>query len=214
MSLNYSQLVTALYGYLSTDANGLVDPSDIDTVIRQAEQRVYYDVQIPVLKKNVTGTFTSGNRYLATPSDYLATYSIAVSNAGNYEYLLPKEVEFIREAFPAVAYTGVPRYYAIFDENTFIIGPTPDSNYGVELHYYYEPESIVDATTTWLGDNAENLLLYACIVELYTYLKGEADLIQLYESRYQEAKNNIKVLGEGRNRVDTYRNEPPRVKPA
>lgn len=214
MALNYSQLVTAMYGYLSTDENGLINASDIDTVIRQAEQRIYLDVQIPVLKKNVGGTFTSGNRYLSTPADYLATYSIAVNNGGTYEYLLPKEVEFIREAFPSVSTTGVPRFYAIFDEDTFIIGPTPDSDYPVELHYYYEPESIVDATTTWLGNNAESLLLYACIVELYTYLKGEQDLIQLYEARYQEAKNNIKVLGEGRNRVDTYRNEPPRIKPA
>lgn len=214
MALNYTQLVTALYGYLSTDENGLVNASDIDTVIRQAEQRVYFDVQIPVLKKNVTGSFTTGNRYLSTPSDYLATYSVAVNNNGTYEYLLPKEVEFLREAYPSTSATGVPRYYAIFDENTFLIAPVPDDNYPVELHYYYEPESIVDATTTWLGDNAENLLLYACIVELYTYLKGEQDLIQLYESRYQEAKNNVKILGEGRNRVDTYRNEPPRMKPA
>lgn len=214
MSLNYSQLKTAMYGYLSADENSLLTATDIDTVIQQAEQRIYRDVQIPVLKKNVTGNLTTGNRYLTTPDDYLATYSLAVNNNGTYEYLLPKEVEYMREAYPSVNATGVPRYYGIFDDNTFIIGPPPNQNYDVELHYYYEPASIVTAGTTWLGDNAEDALLYACLVELYTYLKGEADLLQTYEARYQEAKNNLKLLGEGRNRVDTYRNEPPRMRPA
>lgn len=214
MSLNYSQLKTAMYGYLSADENSLLTATDIDTVIQQAEQRIYRDVQIPVLKKNVTGNLTTGNRYLSTPGDYLATYSLAVNNNGTYEYLLPKEVEFMREAYPSTTASGVPRYYGIFDEDTFIVGPPPNQNYDVELHYYYEPASIVVAGDTWLGENAEDALLYACLVELYTYLKGEADLLQTYEARYQEAKNNLKLLGEGRNRVDTYRNEPPRMRPA
>lgn len=214
MSLNYSQLKAAMYGYLSADENSLLNATDIDVVIQQAEQRIYRDVQIPVLKKNVTGNLSTGNRYLTTPDDYLATYSLAVNNNGTYEYLLPKEVEFMREAYPSTTATGVPRYYGIFDDNTFIVGPPPNQSYDVELHYYYEPPSIVSASQTWLGDNAEDALLYACLVELYTYLKGEQDLLQTYEARYQEAKNNLKLLGEGRNRVDTYRNEPPRMRPA
>lgn len=214
MTLNYNQLKTAMYGYLSADENSLLNATDIDVVIQQAEQRIYRDVQIPVLKKNVTGNLSSGNRYLTTPDDYLATYSLAVNNNGTYEYLLPKEVEFMREAYPSTTASGVPRYYGIFDDDTFIVGPPPNQSYDVELHYYYEPPSIVSAGQTWLGDNAEDTLLYACLVELYTYLKGEADLLQTYEARYQEAKNNLKLLGEGRNRVDTYRNEPPRMRPA
>ena len=214
MSLTYSQLKTAMYGYLSADENALLSATDIDVIIQQAEQRIYRDVQIPVLKKNVVGNLTSGNRYLTIPDDYLATYSLAVNNNGSYEYLLPKEVEFMREAYPVTSITGVPRYYGIFDDNTIIIGPPPNQGYDVELHYYYEPPSIVTTNQTWLGDNAEDALLYACLVEMYTYLKGEADLLQTYEARYQEAKNNLKLLGEGRNRVDTYRNEPPRMRPA
>lgn len=213
MSFTYAQLVSAIQGYLQTDSNG-IPTADMDTIIRQAEQRIYYDVQIPVLKKNVTGTLTNGNRYLSTPSDYLATYSIAVNNNGVYEYLLPKEVAFIREAYPTVTTTGVPRYYAIFDNDTIIIGPTPNNNYAVELHYFYEPASIVDSPGgTWISENAENALLYGCLFEAYTYLKGEQDLISLYAGRYKEAIESLKIIGEGRNRSDTYRNSNPRLTP-
>lgn len=213
MAFTYAQLVDTIYGYLSTDSNG-IPTADINTIIRQAEQRIYYDVQIPVLKKNVTGSLTNGNRYLTTPDDYLATYSIAVNNNGVYEYLLPKEVAFIREAYPAVNATGVPRYYAIFDNDTIILGPTPNSNYPVELHYFYEPASIVDQPTgTWISENAENALLYGCLFEAYTYLKGEPDLISLYAGRYKEAIEALRIIGEGRNRSDTYRNSEPRITP-
>lgn len=213
MAFTYAQLVDAIHGYLQTDANG-VPTADMNTIIRQAEQRIYYDVQIPVLKKNVTGSLESGNRYLTTPTDYLATYSIAVNNNGNYEYLLPKDVAFMREAYPSTATTGVPRYYALFDNDTIILGPPPNANYQVELHYFYEPQSIVDATSgTWLSENAENALLYGCLFEAYTYLKGEADLISLYAGRYKEAIEALKVIGEGRNRSDTYRNNEPRITP-
>jgi hypothetical protein len=213
MSFNYAQLVDAIHGYLQVDSNG-ISTADMDTIIRQAEQRIYYDVQIPVLKKNVTGTLENGNRYLATPTDYLATYSIAVNNNGVYEYLLPKEVAFIREAYPTVATTGVPRYYALFDNDTIILGPTPNANYEVELHYFYEPQSIVDAQSgTWISENAENALLYGCLFEAYTYLKGEPDLISLYAGRYKEALESLKIIGEGRNRLDTYRNSNPRIMP-
>lgn len=213
MSFTYAQLVDTIYGYLQTDENG-ISTTDMNTIIRQAEQRIYYDVQIPVLKKNVTGTMTSGNRYLSTPDDYLSTYSIAVDNNGTYEYLLPKEVAFLREAYPDTATTGVPRYYAIFDNDTLLIGPPPDSNYAVELHYFYEPQSIVDSPTgTWISENAENALLYGCLFEAYTYLKGEQDLISLYATRYKESLDALKVIGEGRNRSDTYRNSEPRTVP-
>lgn len=213
MSFTYATLVDTIYGYLSTDSNG-IPTADMNTIIRQAEQRIYYDVQIPVLKKNVTGNLSNGNRYLTTPTDYLATYSIAVNNNGNYEYLLPKEVAFIREAYPSTSTTGVPRYYAIFDNDTIILGPPPNANYEVELHYFYEPPSIVDSTTgTWISENAETALLYGCLFEAYTYLKGEPDLISLYAGRYKEAIDALKIIGEGRNRSDTYRNSEQRVVP-
>lgn len=213
MAFTYATLVDAIYGYLQTDENG-ISTTDMNTIIQQAEQRIYYDVQIPVLKKNVTGSMTQGNRYLSTPSDYLATYSIAVNNNGNYEYLLPKEVAFLREAYPSTTTTGVPRYYAIFDNDTFLIAPPPDASYDVELHYFYEPPSIVTQTSgTWLSENAENALLYGCLVEAYTYLKGEPDLISLYVGRYKESLDDLRMIGEGRNRSDTYRNSEPRVQP-
>jgi len=211
MAFTYATLVSTIQGYLQTSSDG-IPTADMDTIIQQAEQRIYYDVQIPVLKKNVTGTMTSGNRYLSTPSDYLATYSIAVDNNGSYEYLLPKDVAFLREAYPATATTGVPRYYAIFDNDTLLIGPPPSSDLSVELHYFYEPPSIVVSTTgTWISQNAENTLLYSCLVEAYTYLKGEQDLIGLYLGRYKESLDSLKIIGEGRNRSDTYRNSEPRV---
>lgn len=211
MAFTYATLVDTIYGYLQTSADG-ISTADINTIIQQAEQRIYYDVQIPVLKKNVTGTLSTGNRYLSTPADYLATYSIAVNNNGTYEYLLPKEVAFLREAYPGTTTTGVPRYYAIFDNDTFLIGPPPDSNYAVELHYFYEPPSIVTSTSgTWLSENAENALLYSCLVEAYTYLKGEQDLLALYVGRYKESLASLKTIGEGRNRSDTYRNSEPRA---
>jgi hypothetical protein len=213
MAFTYSQLVDAIHGYLQTDANG-IPTADMNTIIRQAEQRIYYDVQIPVLKKNVTGNLTANNRYLTTPTDYLATYSIAVNNNGTYEYLLPKEVAFLREAYPSTSTTGVPRYYAIFDNDTFLIAPPPNSSYEVELHYFYEPASIVDQPTgTWISENAENALLYACLFEAYTYLKGEQDLMSLYAGKYKESIEALKVIGEGRNRSDTYRNSEPRITP-
>jgi hypothetical protein len=213
MSFTYSQLVGAIHGYLQTDANG-IPTTDMNTIIRQAEQRIYYDVQIPVLKKNVTGNLTANNRYLTTPTDYLATYSIAVNNNGTYEYLLPKEVAFLREAYPSTSTTGVPRYYAIFDNDTFLIAPPPNASYEVELHYFYEPASIVDQPTgTWLSENAENTLLYACLFEAYTYLKGDQDLMNLYAGKYKESLEALKVIGEGRNRSDTYRNSEPRITP-
>ena len=200
--MNYSQLVAAVEDYCEQTFS----TTDMNTFIDQAEQRIYNSVQLPALRKNVTGNVTTNNKYLACPSDWLATYSLAViDDTGSYEYLLNKDVNFIRESYPTPTSTGKPIYYAIFDQNTFILGPTPDANYSMELHYFYYPESIVTATTTWLGDNFDTALLYGTLLEAYTYLKGEADVIQIYKQRYDEAMMLLKQLGDGKDRRDAYR---------
>ena len=187
---------------------------DIDTFIQQTEQRIYNAIQLPAIRKNVTGSVTTGNKYLTCPSDWLATFSLAAVSTGNeYTYLLDKDVNFIRESFPDTdaAFYGVPQYYAQFDQDTFILGPTPDAAYSMELHYYYYPESIVTASTTWLGDNFDSVLLYGSLLEAYTYMKGEADVIAGYQKRYDEALALLKTLGDGKNRRDAYRSGQARV---
>jgi hypothetical protein len=202
--MNYSELVTEIQSYTENQ----FETADINTFITQAEQRIYNTVQLPALRKNVTGTTTSGNKYLAMPSDWLATFSLAVINASNeYTYLLNKDVNFIRQAFPDTDsdFYGEPQYYAVFDNTAFIVGPTPDANYAVELHYFYYPTSIVTASTTWLGDNFSSTLLYGSLLEAYTYMKGEADVIAQYQKRYDEAMALLKQLGDGKDRMDSYR---------
>jgi hypothetical protein len=192
----------------------------MNVFIQQAEQNIYNTVQLSSLRKNVTGTLTSGNKYLACPSDWLSTYSIAVIQAnGDYEYLLNKDVNYIRQAYPSPTDTGLPQYYAVFgpqssneDELTFIVGPTPSSNYSVELHYYYYPTSIVDAGTSWLGDNFDTALLNGTLVEAITYMKGEQDIVNLYRQRYQESLVLLKNLGDGKQRMDAYRDGQVRTK--
>lgn len=194
--------------------------TQINTFIEQAEERIYNTVQIPSLRKNVTGTATTGNPYLACPDNFLSVYSMAVINTdGTYEYLLNKDVNFIRQSYPSPTATGLPRYYALFgsqytnlNELAFIMGPTPDANYSVELHYFYYPESIVTAGTSWLGDNYSPVLLYGTLVEAYTYMKGEADMLAMYNSKYQEALAQLKRLGDGLERGDAYRDGQARVK--
>jgi hypothetical protein len=194
--------------------------TQINTFIEQAEERIYNTVQIPSLRKNVTGTATTGNPYLSCPDNYLSTFSMAVIKAdGTYEYLLNKDVNYIRQAYPSPTATGLPRYYALFgsqysdiNELAFIMGPTPDANYSVELHYFYYPESIVTAGTSWLGDNYSPVLLYGTLVEAYTYMKGEADMIATYNSKYTEAMAQLKRLGDGLERGDAYRDGQARVK--
>jgi hypothetical protein len=161
---------------------------------------------LPDFRKNATGTTTQSNQYLAVPSDFLATYSLSIDNSG-YEFLIRKDVNFIREAYPVASTTGVPKHYALFNEQVFILGPTPNANYSAEIHYFYKPESITVASdgTSWLGTNAENALLYGCLVEAYTFLKGDPDLMQLYATRYNEALEELKALGEGYNTTDSYR---------
>jgi hypothetical protein len=206
--MNYSELVAEIQSYTENQ----FQVPDINTFIDQAEQRIYNSVQLPALRKNVTGNVTVNNNYLAAPTDWLATFSLAVIDAaGNYTYLLDKDVNFIRESYRKSTETGLPIYYALFDQNTFILGPTPDASYSMELHYYYYPASIVTAGTTWLGDNFDSALLYGSLLEAYTYMKGEADVLANYKARYDEAMFLLKQLGDGKNRRDAYRNGQVRV---
>ena len=187
--------------------------TQINTFIQQAEERIYNTVQIPSLRKNVTGNCSSTTTYLGCPNDYLSTYSMAVIGAdGAYTYLLNKDVNFIRESYPDPTATGLPRYYALFgsrlndpNELAFMLGPKPDANYGVELHYNAYPESIVTAGTSWLGDNYSPALLYGSLVEAYQYMKGEPDLLAMYNTKYQEAMQQLNRLGTGLERNDAYR---------
>ena len=204
MAMTYSELVAAVNSY----AENQFTTTDVNNFIQQAEQRIYNTVQLPDIHRNQTGNTTTGNKYLTTPTDWLSTFSLAVIDSDNqYTYLLNKDVNFIRESFPDIdaAYYGKPEYYAIFDENTFILAPTPDDDYTVELHYYYYPESIVTAGTSWLGDNFDSALFYGTLLEAATYLKDEGDIIQNYNQRYLEAMALLKQLGDGKNRRDSYR---------
>lgn len=201
--MNYQQLVYEIQSYTENE----FETADINTFIKQAESRIYNQIQLPTLRKNVTGNAITGNKYLACPSDWLATYSMAIINpeTNEYEYLLNKDVNFIREAFPFPAVSGKPTHYAQFDQDTFILGPTPDDNYDIELHYFYYPQSIVDAGTSWLGDNFDSALLYGALLEAYVFMKGEQDVMINYQKRYDEAMAMLKMLGDGKNRTDAYR---------
>ena len=204
MSLNYAQLVVQIQDY----TENTFTTTDINNFIRQAEQRIYNTVQLPALRKIVTGTLSIGNKYLAMPTDWLSTFSLAVINTANeYSYLLNKDVNFIRQSFPDTDtdFYGEPQYYAVFDNATFIVGPTPDANYSAELHYFYYPESIVTAGTSWVGTNFSSALLYGSLLEAYTYMKGEKDVLDNYRNRYDEAMLLLKQLGDGKNRQDAYR---------
>ena len=210
--MNYATLVSTIKAYTENDfpdtagSGGLTSTEQVDTFIQEAEQRVFNSVQMLDLRKNVTGNVTSGNKYLSVPSDWLANFSLAVIDGdGDYSYLLNKDVNFIRESFPSPTDTGIPTHYSFFDQNSYILGPTPDANYSVELHYFYYPQSIVTASTSWLGDNFDSVLLYGSLLEAYTFMKGEADVIAGYQKRYDEAMGMLKQLGEGKNRQDMYR---------
>jgi len=210
--MNYTQLTTAIKGFAENDfpatVGSFTSAEQIARFVQLAEQRIYNMVQLPAIRKNVTGNMTSGNKYIATPPDWLATFSIAVINAANeYKYLLNKDVNFIRESFPDTdaAFYGEPQYYAVFDDNTFILGPTPDASYATELHYFYYPESIVTAGTTWLGTNFDSALLYGALLEAALFMKSDADTMTVYKARYDDAMAELKQLGDGKNRQDAYR---------
>jgi hypothetical protein len=207
--MNYTQLVQSIQDYTQNEETSFV--SNIPNFVQQAEERINRSIMLPELRKNATASTTADNKYLARPSDFLAVFSLAVIDGdGDYTYLLDKDVNFIREAYPSASTTGLPLYYSQFDgdssgtEGNFILGPTPDSNYDVELHYYYDPESIVTAGTSWYGDNAEAALLYGSLIEAYTYMKGENDLVGLYTQRYNEAMGQLTGIDIRSNR-DDYR---------
>ena len=219
--MNYTQLSDAIQAYTENVSSDFI--AQIPVFVQQAEQRIYNTVQFPSLRKNVKGVMSANNKYLSCPTDFLAVYSMAVVydvtggnlDTGTYEYLLNKDVNFIRQSYPTPQDTGLPRFYALFgptvngstitNELSFILGPTPDANYNVELHYYYYPESITTANTSWLGDNFDSVLLYGSLVEAYTYMKGEPDMISLYNQKYMEALQLAKRLGDGMERQDAYR---------
>ena len=219
--MNYTQLVAEIQAYTQNYETDFV--ANIPTFVEQAETRVYNTVQIPALRKNVTGVTTDGNKYLSCPSDFLSVFSVAViDGSGNYEYLLNKDVNFLRAAYPNPNTEGLPKYYALFgptvtnstitDELSFILAPTPDAAYNVELHYYYYPESIVTAGTSWLGDNYDPVLLYGSLVEAYIFMKGEADMMAVYEKKYQDALMQLNRLGTGLERGDAYRDGQAKIK--
>jgi hypothetical protein len=219
--MNYAQLTATIEDYTENTFTA----TELATFVQNAEQRIYNSIQFPALRKNVTGSLTSGNKYLSAPSDFLSVFSLAVIDSGDYYYLLDKDVNFIREAYPnSTTATGIPQYYAIFgptttsvppvtptNELSFILGPTPNSNYTVELHYFYYPVSMSDTVnnpsgTSWLGDNFDSVLLYGSLLEAYVFMKGEPDLMAKYQQRYDEALAMAKQLGDGKNRQDAYRN--------
>jgi len=204
MAFTFTTLKTAIQDYLESTETTFV--TNLPLIITQAEERILRTVQLPDFRKNVTGTMSQGNPYLTMPSDFLASYSLAIDNSG-YEYLVFKDVNFMREAYPVEATENVPKYYSIFDEDTFILGPTPNANFATELHYLYEPESITASSggTSWLGTNAENALLYGCLVEGYTFLKGDGELLQWYQAKYDDAVMRLKSLGEGYDTTDNFR---------
>jgi len=214
--MNYAALVSAVSSY----SENTFPTVDMNLFITQAEKRIYNTVQIPSLRKNVTGSTTTSNKYLQCPTDFLSVFSLAAIDptTGAYTFLLNKDVNFIREVFPTPTSTGAPKYYAIFGprsdneaELTFILGPTPNAVYSTELHYFYYPESIVTASNTWLSDNYDPALLYGTLIEALTYMKGEPDMLALYDGKYKEALGQLKRLGDGLERQDAYRSGQARV---
>ena len=222
--MNYAQLIAAIQGYsentFPATAGSFSSTDQLNTFIKQAEQRIYNSIQFPPIRKNVTGTTTTNNKYLSSPGDFLSVFSLAVIDptTGAYDFLLNKDVNFIREAFPTPTSTGKPEYYALFgptttnntppvitNEISFILGPTPNAAYDIELHYYFYPESIVTASTTWLGDNFDSVLLYASLLEAAAFMKSDPDTIKNYTERYNEALLLAKRLGDGLERSDAYR---------
>jgi hypothetical protein len=207
--MNYTELCTNIQNICENEFSS----GELAMFTEQAEQKIYNTVQLSSLRRNVTGTLTTSNQYLSTPADFLSVYSLAVvDSVGDYHYLLNKDVNFIREAYPASTSGGLPRYYAIFGPNSslpnelsLILGPTPNQSYQAELHYYYYPESIVTAGTTWLGDNFDSALLNGALIEAIRFMKGEADMVAMYEKLYVQAIGLLKQLGDGKQRQDAYR---------
>lgn len=212
MSFTFTELKTAIQDY--TDNTETTFVNHLSDFIKGAEDRIFKTVDLELFRKNVTSSFTSSDKFLSIPSDYLASFSLQITTSGSEDILLQKDVNFLQEAFPTSASEGVPKYYAVFDINNFIVAPTPNSNYAVELHYYYKPTSLTagaDSGTTWLSTNAPFALLYGSLVEAYTYMKGEADMMQQYEKRFNDQLMRLKDLGEARENEDAYRAGLPRA---
>jgi len=224
--VNYTELKKAIRGYVENDfptitfadsVTTYTSDDQLATFVKQAEQRIFNSLQPPIFRKSVIGVFDADNPYLTCPTDFLSPFSLAVINltTGRRDFLLNKDVEFIREAYPIPTSTGRPRHYALFgpmvnggvitNDISIIVGPTPDLNYQAELHYFYYPESIVDAGTSWLGDNFDTVLLYGALQEAYTFIKAEADMLGRIDAQYKEALALFKQLGDGKDRRDTYR---------
>ncbi len=221
--MTYVELVANIKSYTENYETEFV--ANIPVFVTQAETRIYNSVQIPALRKNVTGLVSANNKYLSCPLDFLSVFSLAVIDAdGRFEYLLNKDVNFMRAAYPSPTTTGLPQYYALFgptvassvitDELSFIVAPTPDAQYDVELHYYYYPQSITVAADgrTWLGDNYDPVLLYGSLVEAIIYMKGEQDMVAYYEKKYQDAMMQLNRLGTGLERGDAYRDGQAKIK--
>lgn len=204
MAWTYTTLTQAIKDY--TENSETTFANNISVFVTTTEQMILRTIQLPDFRKNVTGTLTTGNPYLEMPSDFLFPYSLAL-NSSSYDYLIFKDVNFIRELYPVAATTGTPKYYAIFDQSTFIIGPTPSASSSVELHYFYEPQSITASAsgTSWIGDNADNALLYGSLMQAYIFMKGEPDIIQLYQTQFEAALGQLKMEGDGYSRTDAYR---------
>jgi len=209
--MNYSSLVTAIQQFIEAADTDFV--ANIPTFVKAVEQKVYNTTQIPALRKNVTGAASLGNKYLGIPTDWLSTFSLAAIDptTGAYTYLLNKDVNYIREAFPYPATTGAPTHYAVFSDTAYILGPTPNADYSMELHYFYYPESIVTAGTSWLGNNFDTVLLYGSLVEANMFIKGEPDMTATYQKQYDEALAKLKVLVDGKDRQDAYRSGQARL---
>ena len=210
MAFTYATLVQAIKDYTDNTETTFVD--QIDRFISNAEQRILFEVQLPVFRKNQQGTLNASNKYLALPTDFLAPFSLSVVVSNSYHFLLNKDVNFIQASYPDTTETGRPKFYAIFDDTNLIVGPVPDAAYTMEFHYFYAPAGLSSSnTTTWLGTNAYDALLYAALVEAYIFMKGDAELLSYYQGRYQETLPRLKNLGEGRDRKDVYRSGQLRV---
>ena len=210
MSFTKATLTTAIQDY--TDNSETTFVNNIPNFVKAAEEKILKSVDLDYFRKNVTSAFTTSDQFLRVPNDYLASFSLQITTSGSESFLLQKDVNFLREYTPAASTTGLPKYYARFDENNFIVAPTPNSNYAVELHYFYRPASLTagaDSGTTWVSTNAPYALLYGSLIEAYTFMKGEPDIIQNYNGLYNQYLERVKDLGEARENTDGYRDGLP-----
>ena len=208
--MTYAELIASVQTYTQNSEATFV--AELPTFVKQMEDRVFHMVQLPMLRKSSTGTLTASTRFLSTPTDFISVFSLSVTDAtGEVSFLLNKDVNFIREAYPDATTEGQPRYYGLWDEDTFVLAPTPASGLTTTLHYFYKPTSMVDAGTSWLGDENDAVVLYGTLVEAYTFMKGEEELIQLYDTKFKEALIKVKELGDGKNRQDGYRSGQVRM---